>query len=387
MHDVIVVGARCAGAATAMLLAGAGHSVLLVDQAGFPSETMSTRYIHQPGVARLAEWDVLPSLLEAGSRAITHLSHRVDDVTVAGPLPAFGAIDFAIAPRRQVLDELLAGEAQAMGAEFRPHTKVAALLWQGERVAGVAVRGPDGATRSEPARVVIGADGMRSTVARLTGAPVTVDDGRRTFAYYSQWRLGDGAVRLVESSGRYLSMIPTDGDVCLLATYAPQAEFGRARTDAMAFHREIIASLAPDLDERLRDTEQVGTLIGSGDQRNFFRQAAGPGWALVGDAGHHKDSITARGITDAFTQAGLLGEILAGRCGSDAAVDSALAEYTRRRDAVLLESYQATLGATDLVVTGHRLATLADVARSPELTHKYLGVMAGMRPAEELVPV
>jgi len=387
MHEVIVVGARCAGAATAMLLARAGHSVLMVDQAGFPSETMSTRYIHQPGVARLEEWDVLPSVLEAGTRAITYLSHRVDDVTIAGPLPALGAIDFAIAPRREVLDQQLVCEAQAMGAEFRAHTKVAALLWEGERVAGVAVRGPDGVTRYEAARVVIGADGMRSTVARLAGAAVTVDDGRRTFAYYSQWRLGGGAVRLVESSGRYLSMIPTDGDVCLLATYAPQAEFRQARTDAMAFHRGVIASLAPDLAERIRDAEQVDTLIGSGDQQNFFRQAAGPGWALVGDAGHHKDSITARGITDAFAQADLLGEVLAGRCVSDAAVDAALAEYTRRRDAVLLESYQATLGAAELVVTDRRLAALADVARSPERTQMYLGVMAGMRSAEELVPV
>jgi flavin-dependent dehydrogenase len=387
MHDVIVVGARCAGAATALLLAGAGHRVLLVDQAGFPSETMSTRYIHQPGVARLARWGVLPSVLDAGCPAITHLSHCVDGVTIAGALPAFGAIDFAIAPRRQVLDGLLASEAQAMGAEFRPRTKAVALLWRDERVAGVAVRGPDGATRSEPARVVIGADGMRSTVARLARAAVTVDDGRRTFVHYSQWRLGDRAVRLVESSGRYLGMIPTDDDVCLLATYAPQAEFGQARTEATAFHRGIIASLAPDLDERLRDAERVGTLIGSGDQRNFFRQAAGPGWALVGDAGHHKDSITARGITDAFAQAELLSEILAGRCESDAAVDTALAEYARRRDTMLLESYQATLRTTDLVVTGRRLAALADVARSPVLTERYLGVMAGMRSADELVLV
>lgn len=385
MHDVIVVGARCAGAATALLLAGAGHRVLLVDQAGLPSETMSTRYIHQPGVACLAGWGVLPSVLEAGCRAITHLSHCVAGVTIAGALPAFGAIDFAIAPRRQVLDELLACEAQAMGAEFRPRTKAVALLWQGERVAGVVVRGPDGATRAEPARVVIGADGMRSAVARLARAAVTADDGRRTFVHYSQWRLADRAVRIVESSGRYLSVIPTDDGVCLLATYAPQAEFGLARTDAMAFHRGVIAGLAPDLDERLRDAERVGALIGSGDQRNFFRQAAGPGWALVGDAGHHKDSITARGITDAFAQAGLLGEILAGRCGSDTAADTALAEYARRRDEVLLESYQATLRTADLVVTGRRLAALADVARSPVLTQRYLSVMAGMRSADELV--
>jgi flavin-dependent dehydrogenase len=385
MYDAIVVGARCAGAATALLLAGSGHRVLLLDQARFPSETMSTRYIHQPGVARLAEWGVLPSILAAGCRAVRHLSHRVGGVTIAGTLPAFGAIDFAIAPRRVVLDGLLAAEAQDMEAEFRPRTKAVALLWRGDRVAGVAVRGPSGATRPELARVVIGADGMRSTVAKLARAAVTVDDGCRTFVHYSQWRLGDEMVRLVESSGRYLSMIPTDDDVCLLATYAPQAQFSQARTDATAFHRGIIASLAPDLDDRLRDAERVGTLIGSGDQRNFFRQAAGPGWALVGDAGHHKDSITARGITDAFVQAELLAGVLAGRCGSDADADAALAEYARRRDTLLLESYQATVRTTDLVVTGRRLASLAEIADSPVLTERYLAVMAGMRSADELV--
>jgi flavin-dependent dehydrogenase len=392
MYDAIVVGARCAGAATALLLAGAGHHVLLLDQqAGFPTETMSTRYIHQPGVARLMEWGVLPSVLAAGCRPIRHLSHRVsgrgDSVTVAGDLPAFGGAGFAIAPRRQVLDGLLAAEARAAEAEFRPDTKVVDLLWRGERVTGVITRAASGDTRPELARVVIGADGMRSAVARLAGAAVTADDGRRTFVHYSQWRLGDPAVRLVESSGRYLGVIPTDEDICLLATYAPQAEFAQARTDAAAFHRGIVACLAPDLDERLRETERVGTLIGSGDQQNFFRQAAGPGWVLVGDAGHHKDSITARGITDAFAQAELLAGTLAGRCGSDADADAALAEYARRRDALLLDSYQATLRTTDLAVTDRRLSTLAEVASSRALTDRYLGVLAGMRPADDLVPV
>lgn len=392
MYDAIVVGARCAGAATALLLAESGHRVLMVDQARFPSDTMSTRYIHQPGVARLRDWGVLPVLLAAGCRPLTSLSSTVGSVTVCGPLPQYEGIGCALAPSRQVLDGSLAEAAEAAGVEFRSRTRLVDVLRRDGRVAGVRLRGPDRAMSKAWGRVVIGADGMRSTVADLCGAKQTSEDPRRTCVYYTGWRLSDGGadagedqVRLVASQQSFLSVIPTQDAISLIATYAPQSDFARIRVDPRRAHMDTIRMLAPDLHDRLRSLAPALPLAGSGDQRNFFREASGGGWALVGDAGHHKDSITARGITDAFLQAELLARALAGRCGSDWAVDLALAEFARQRDGLLVESYTATLGAADLRVTDRRSAAHARIRDSAELTEAYLGVLAGMRSAEELV--
>ncbi|MER5319546.1 NAD(P)/FAD-dependent oxidoreductase [Streptosporangium roseum] len=381
IHDAIVVGARCAGAATAMVLAGSGHRVLMVDQASFPSDIMSTCYIHQPGVARLSEWGILPALLETGCPRLTRLTHTIGPVAVSGRIPEYEGVDFAVAPRRHLLDQVLVDAAQAVGAEFRPRTKLIDLIHREGRVVGVRLRGHDGAVSEEYGRAVIGADGMRSAVARLSRAAQTVDDGRRTCVYYTGWRLGGDEVRIVESHHRSLSVIPTHHGVSLIATYAPQREFWRIRTDPLRFHLETIRELAPDLDDLLRNTEPVMRLTGTGDQRNYFREPAGRGWALVGDAGHHKDSITARGITDAFAQAELLGQSLAGRCGSDQAVDAALAEFARRRDASVAESYAATLTTTALELSARRLETHRRVSTSAALTEIYLAALAGIRPA------
>jgi 2-polyprenyl-6-methoxyphenol hydroxylase-like FAD-dependent oxidoreductase len=368
-----------------MLLAEFGHRVLLVEQRAFPSDTMSTLYIHQPGVARLRDWGVLPTLLEAGCPRLASLSHTIGPVTVSGPVPAHDGVDFAIAPRRHLLDHAMAGAAEEAGAEFRSRTKLVDLMRRGGRVVGVLLRNPDGSLSEEHCRVVIGADGMRSSVARLCGAPKTVDHARRTCVYYSGWRVGGEHVRLVESEGRYLGVIPTNDGVSLIATYAPQSEFERIRTDPSRFHREVIGALTPDLAERLPTAEPVLGLVGTGDQQNFFRRASGPGWALVGDAGHHKDSITARGITDAFLQAEVLAQSLAGRCGTEEVVDAALAEFGRRRDGLLMETYTATIATTRLQVSERRLDNHERIRRTPGLTETYLGVLAGIRPPEELV--
>jgi 2-polyprenyl-6-methoxyphenol hydroxylase-like FAD-dependent oxidoreductase len=366
-------------------MAESGHSVLMVDQARFPSDAMSTLYIHQPGVARLREWGILATLLETGCPKLKSLSHTMGSISVSGPLGEFEGIDFAIAPRRYVLDQTMADAAQAVGVEFRTQTKLVDVVRRDGRVVGVLLRGPDGTVSEELCRVVIGADGMRSTLARLCGAEKTIEDVRRTCVYYTGWPMSGDQVRLAESQHTYLSVIPTHDETSLIATYAPQAVFEQARTDPMRFHLETIGALAPDLHDRLHHLEPALRLTGTGDQQNFFREASGLGWALVGDAGHHKDSITARGITDAFLQAELLGQVLAGRCGSDRTVDAALAEFARRRDGLLMESYAAALTAAELKVTGRRLAVHEKIRNSAALTEVYLGVLAGIRSAEELV--
>ena len=307
MFDAIVVGARCAGAPTAMLLARAGHRVLLLDRATFPSDTLSTHVIHQPGVAALARWGLLDTLRASGCPPLDRARYEVADIRLDGCARGVAGSAPAYAPRRHVLDTILVEAATAAGAELREGCRVTGLLHDDTgRVAGVA--GSHGGRRfSARARLVIGADGMRSTVARLVRAPYTVRDPRLTCAYYSYWADVPADLELYEQTGGWVAAVPTHDDATLVLAYFPQSRFDEVRTDAARAHLDQVRTTAPALYDRLRRKEQVERLRGTGDQQNFFRQAAGPGWALVGDAGHHKDSITARGISDAFFQAETLG--------------------------------------------------------------------------------
>ena len=187
MYDAIVVGARCAGSPTAMLLARAGHRVLLVDRAGFPSDTLSTHYIHQPGVARLRRWGLLDRVVATGCPPARRMTFDVGPFALTGaPTPADGA-DAAYAPRRYLLDQILLEAASAAGAEVRERFSVGELLVEDGRVTGIRGRQAGGATVTERAAIVIGADGMRSRVARAVGAPTYHERPGRTCAYYTYW--------------------------------------------------------------------------------------------------------------------------------------------------------------------------------------------------------
>ncbi|MFD4322946.1 NAD(P)/FAD-dependent oxidoreductase, partial [Streptomyces sp. NPDC058548] len=230
----------------------------------------------------------------------------------------------------------------------------------------------------EHARLVIGADGMRSTVAGLTGAPVTVEHPRLTCAYYSYWQDVPADLELYEAPDRWVAAVATH-QATLVLTYFPQSRFEEIRADAQHHHLQQVRATAPALYERLRGATQVERLRGTGDQQNYFRQAAGPGWALVGDAGHHKDSITARGISDAFLQAEMLAQQVAGRLDGDPAIlDEALAQYGKDRDAALLPGYEATLAVGRLAEQHpQRLALLRAIRQDPELTSIYFDMVAG----------
>src|SRR5262245_44588819 len=166
MYDAIVVGARCAGSPTAMLLAQKGHRVLLVDKSGFPSDTLSTHYIHQTGIARMKRWGLLDALAATGCPPVSRMTFDMGPLVLEGsPTPSIGVGD-GYAPRRTVLDKVLVDGAVAAGVDLREHFSVQSLLHDGDRVTGVRGRSVGGPTVNEEARIVIGADGLRSLVAR-----------------------------------------------------------------------------------------------------------------------------------------------------------------------------------------------------------------------------
>ncbi|NTZ81663.1 FAD-dependent oxidoreductase [Burkholderia metallica] len=383
MYDLIVVGARVAGSPAAMLAARAGLRVLLLDRAGFPSDTLSTNYIHQPGCARLARWGLLQKVMDSGCPAIPRTRFETRGIVVEGGISTDYVQDAAYAPRRYVLDALLLEAARDAGAEFREHCTVVQTLTHDGRVAGVVLRNRSGALREERARLVVGADGMHSTIARLVDAEVTREDPIMTCAYYSFWQGLNSHYELYEGDDVWVGAVPTN-DAILVATYFPQHAFETIRSRSFDAHLDAVATCAPALRDRMRRATQTGKLWGTGVQRNFFRRAAGPGWALVGDAGHHKDSISARGITDAFVQSELLIKRIQHAIHDDAQLDAALAEFARDRDTLMMPGYLATLNVAQMDKKDSRLNLLRGVAADPRLTALYFDVVAGIRPGTDL---
>jgi flavin-dependent dehydrogenase len=376
MYDVIVIGARCAGSPAAMLFARQGYRVLLLEKATFPQDTLSSHYIHQSGVALLGRWGLLDELRKVGCAPIDHESYQGPGVRLDGfSLPVDG-YRTTYAPRRFVLDPILARGAVASGVEFRESCAVTDLLFEEDRVVGVRYATPGGAEATDRARLVVGADGMRSLVARKVRAPNVVEHSRMTCVYYSYWAGVPAHMELYERPGRWIVAIPTNDDLTLIMTYFPQGEFADVRTAVEPAYLEAVRSTAPELSERMAAGRRVEQMYGTGHQENFFRQAYGPGWVLLGDAVHHKDSITARGITDAFLQAKSLTEHIGERLYDDAALDAALRRYADDLDDTFLGLYQGVLNVAQLKPEG-RTEMLRRLAGHQELIDRYYSTVSG----------
>jgi flavin-dependent dehydrogenase len=383
VYDVIVVGARCAGATTALLFARRGYRVLLIDRAVFPRDTLSTLYIQQPGVAKLAGWGLLDRVAASGCPPLDHVTYDVDGVRLAGCSRPVDGIGSAYAPRRDVLDPILAAAAVEAGVEFRAGCAFEDVVWSGDRVVGVRHRSPGGGSVTERATLVVGADGRRSPVAAKVGAATLVEDPPRTCVYYTYWAGVSDHFELYETTGQWVGAVPTNGGATLVQAYFPQSSFDRVRADAMTAYLENVRTVAPDLYDRMLAGGRLDRLYGTGDQQNFFRTAAGPGWALVGDAGHHKDSITARGITHAFLQAQLLTDLIGDGLADEPRRARALAEFGRQRDDALIDEYRDTLAVAKLSTPPYRVSMLRDIAADPARTERFLSRMSGaLRPGE-----
>jgi 2-polyprenyl-6-methoxyphenol hydroxylase-like FAD-dependent oxidoreductase len=341
MYDVIVVGARCAGAPLAMLLARRGLRTLLVDRATFPSDTVSTHVVHPPGVAALQRWGLLDQVTATGCPPVGRYSFDFGPLTLAGS-PGTPEMPYAYAPRRQLLDKILVDAAVTAGAEVREGFVVDEVLVSDGRVVGI--RGGSGASRvEERARVVVGADGRNSVVAKAVRPAAYEEVPALTVGYYSYWsNLPTDTFEAYSRPGRGWAVCPTNDDLTLVVGGWPHAELADHRDD---IEGELMRTfeLAPAFAERIRDAKREERIAGA-SVPNYFRTPYGPGWALVGDAGYSRDFITAQGITDAFLDA----EGLAAALSVDLPFDEAMAGYQARRDARAMPVYQMTLGIAAL---------------------------------------
>jgi flavin-dependent dehydrogenase len=339
MYDAIVVGARCAGSPTAMLLARAGYRVLLVDRATFPSDKLSTHFIQPSGVKCLEAWGLLDAVIATNTPPVTRITIYAGDRLVMEP-PMEGA---AYCPRRYLLDKILVDAAVDAGAELREGFRVDEVLMDGETVIGIVGHGRDGRPVHEMARFVIGAEGHHSLVAKTVKAPKYREREALTGAYYSYWSGVElsGAELYISERGGVLAVPTNDGRVCVAA--------GRSRDQFAAYRADIEATFfsildgAPSFAAKVRAGMREERWMGTADVPNFFRKPYGPGWALVGDAGYMKDPVTGFGIADAFRDAGLLAAALDDTFAGRVAAEEALAGYQSRRDAAAIPTYEFTL--------------------------------------------
>jgi flavin-dependent dehydrogenase len=387
-YDAIVVGARCAGSPTAILLARKGYRVLLVDRATFPSDIVRNHVILYRGMRLLHRWGLLERVAASNCPPLCRQLFDLGDFPLVGYPPAEEGIPGEFAPRRIVLDKLLVDAAVEAGADLHEGCPVEEVLFEGDRTTGIRYRTPGDATVIATAPIVVGADGQYSLVARAVQARTYNERRALTCAYYSYWRdIGtDGLeIHILPDPVLLLSFQTNDGLACVAAQY-PMARFTSVRADIEGSFFQTLDS-APELAERVRAGERVERFRGASDMVNFFRQAAGPGWALVGDAGVHKDPFTASGISDAFRDAELLSDAIDDGLSGRRALDDALADYGRARDAAVMPYYEETCTAASFnPPRPEDLQVRAIIRGNQHAMNQYLGIGRGTVSREELGP-
>lgn len=344
-YDVIVVGARAAGAATALNLARGGARVLMVDRAPAGTDTLSTHAIMRLGVNLLDQWGILPKLIAEGTPVIrrTVFHYGADRLDI--PIKPKGSVQGLLAPRRYLLDRVLAEAASDAGVDWATGVSLEGLVRRGGmRVGGAVLRDAQGRRFEATADMVVGADGRNSTLAKLVGAQAYAVSRNTTASVYGYFDApSDDAFNWIFMPGVMGGIIPTNnGQVCAFISVPPDRLKGSLSADPLAGLIEQFARFDPTLAEHLRSVGPAEKMRRFAGAPGHLRQSHGPGWALVGDAGYFKDPATAHGITDALRDGDALARaILAAKPGS-------LAVYQETRDAL----------SRDLFVVTDRIAAL-----------------------------
>ena len=378
MVDVIVVGARCAGAAVAMLLARRGWQVLMLDKDP-PNVDMkrSTHFVQALGVAKLKQWGLLPEL-EAVCPGFDIYDFDFGVVRIQGRPTAVDGDARAFGPRRFVLDPILVGAAVAAGVYYRPETQITALLRNGERVTGVIASGADGTAQELRARIVIGADGPGSTVAKLVNASHYHEAPAQQVTMWGYWGgIKSDRLSFRTRPGLGLYCGPTDTDQMLVGINWVMARYKALDGNTEAAYHACIQELDPILAERLADAELTEPLR-LGSTRNFLRTPHGPGWVLVGDAGHKKDPCTAQGISDAFIDADECATVIDNGLRGVTSLDEELRAWHQARDKRLVPLHEMTIQLANFsALRDEEVGLYQAIAAQPEASSAFLGLLSG----------
>jgi 2-polyprenyl-6-methoxyphenol hydroxylase-like FAD-dependent oxidoreductase len=337
-YDFVIVGARCAGASTARLLARAGARVLVVDRGALGSDTLSTSYLMRSAAVQLQRWGILSQLIAAGTPPVRSTHFHYARHSLAVEIRPLHDVDALYAPRRTVLDPLLVAAASAAGAELRFGVRVEGLLHDADgRVCGVELARGHAQRESVSAHMVIGADGLHSFVARCVGA-VEYRVGRYSaptiYGYFEGMPLD--AYHWYYAHGMAAGAAPTNDGLSTVFVAAPTERLPELHGDRATGMLRIAAELSPEFGAALADARRVSALRAFPGMPGYYRKPWGPGWALVGDAGYFRDPSTAHGISDALRDAELLAQALL----QDS--EPALAQYHTKRDAATERLFHAS---------------------------------------------
>jgi flavin-dependent dehydrogenase len=385
MYDVVVVGARCAGASLATLLARRGHRVALVDRAEFPSDTISSHFLWPQGAARLASWGLLDRLRSRGCAPIPELTFDFGAVVLTGHVPTVLGVSDAFCPRRTVLDSLLVDAAVEAGAELFERTSVRSVRWSEGHVCGVDIKPASGAAGHLDARLVVGADGRHSLIAAQVGAETYTNEPPLTFVYYSYWSgVPTPSPTYHMRPGRLILRWPTNDGLTCVYVGGRHSEFAEFRRDVEGnFMRSL--EVIPGLRDEVAAGRREEPFRGAADLPNYYRTSYGEGWALAGDAGHHKDPTTGFGMSDAFASAELLARGAHEALVGERRWTQALCDYQRHRDDATANGFRLTLSAAALDPLSARLQRFYEVASTrPGTLAQIIAALGGVVPLDEV---
>jgi 2-polyprenyl-6-methoxyphenol hydroxylase-like FAD-dependent oxidoreductase len=387
MFDAIVVGARCAGSPTAMLLAQRGYKVLLVDRAAFPSDTISTHILWPHGAELLARWGLLTRLAATGLPPICRrMSFDVGPFALRGTIPDANDGKGGFCPRRHVLDSLLLNAAVESGVEVRETFTVDDLLFAGDTVVGIRGHRENGRPVEERARIVIGADGVNSFVARAVRAPEYNTRPVAGCAYYSYFSgVPQDDIELFMRDHCAFGGVPTNDGLHLVMVNWPAREFPDVRAD---IENRVWRALemSADFAARVRQGRREERWYGTAGVPNYFRKPFGDGWALVGDASYNKDPMTAQGISDAFIEAHTLAEALDAGLSARGTLDELLAAHEIARNERVRPMYEFTNELATLEPPPPHMQALFGALRgNQEATNAFLSAITGAIPLADFM--
>jgi 2-polyprenyl-6-methoxyphenol hydroxylase-like FAD-dependent oxidoreductase len=381
MYDAIVVGARCAGSPTSMLLARRGYRVLLVDKANFPSDTISTHILWPHGAAVLSGWGLSSALEATGVPPICRpMSFDVGPFALRGTIAANDGRG-GFCPRRTVLDNLLLQAAASSGVEIREAFTVGSLVFDGDTVVGIRGRHRTGTIVEERARLVIGADGVHSFVAKHVRAPEYDCRPVGVCAYYSYFSdVAQDDIELYVREHCAFGGAPTSDGLHMVMVNWPTREFPVVRADIDG-HVQRALALAPDFAARVNSGRREETWYGTAGVPNYFRKPYGKGWALVGDASYCRDPITAQGMSDAFIDAEQLADAIDAGLSGKQDLESALAavEATRNERAQSMYEFTNQLAALEPPPAPMQELFVA-LHTNQEATNAFLSAITGAEP-------
>jgi 2-polyprenyl-6-methoxyphenol hydroxylase-like FAD-dependent oxidoreductase len=389
--DVLIVGARCAGASLAALLAGQGYAVGLVDQISSPRFTPSSHVIQADAIGFLERLGVLDEVRGTGAPLLRAVDVRLEELWLKADYPLRPSdAGGGVCVRRQLFDPILLAAATAAGADVRMDTKVVGLIREAGRVVGARVTQGD-QERHLRARLVVGADGRNSTVAQLCGARsyhVLPAERAYFWAYFASTTLpAEPTFVFHRWEDKFVVAAPADSGLFMVGTSCENAELAGFREDLEgSFMAQALA--CPPVAQALSGAHREGKILTASRLRGYFRQACGPGWALVGDAGHFKDPAAGRGIGDAFLQTEELSKVLATALREPTALlDRRLDEWARWRDSEFLDHYWT---GADLGRAGPVGAMIPEIVRKLHeegATGRFLDVLSHRcQPSELMTP-